>query len=370
MARIPEQEIERLKKDVSVQQLVEARGIELKGQGGNLLGRCPFHADKTPSLVITPDKNLWHCLGACQAGGGPIDWVMRANGVSFRHAVELLRADLDLAAGVGEPVKVSHTRKLAPSVAPYAAHGELLNQVVEFYHQTLLESPEALAYLAGRGLNDPEMIARFKLGYANRTLGYRLPARRVKAGADLKGRLEDIGILRASGHEHFNGSIVVPVIGGDGNVTEVYGRKLRDDLRGDTPKHLYLPGPHKGVWNGAALAQFKEVILCEALLDALTFWQAGFHNVTSSYGVTGFTPDHLAAFQAHGTRRVLIAYDRDEAGDKAAASLAEQLIAVGIDGYRIEFPKGMASSMSSSVTSMYSTSAPSPPRACLISLWC
>lgn len=339
MPRIPEADIERLKKNVSVQQLAEARGIELKGQGGNLLGRCPFHADKTPSLVITPEKNLWHCLGACQAGGGPIDWVMRESGVSFRHAVELLRADSSLAAGVGEPVKLA--RKLTVPIAPSAADGELLNQVVDFYHQTLLESPDALAYLARRGLSDPELIVRFKLGYANRTLGYRLPARNVKAGGELKGRLQRIGILRESGHEHFNGSIVVPVIDSAGNVTEVYGRKLRDDLRAGTPLHLYLPGPHKGVWNGAALGQFDEIILCEALIDALAFWQAGFHNVTASYGVSGFTPDHLAAFQLHGTRRVLIAYDRDDAGDRAAAALAEQLIAAGIECYRIEFPKGM-----------------------------
>ncbi|MFC4932717.1 toprim domain-containing protein [Massilia sp. GCM10023247] len=213
--------------------------------------------------------------------------------------------------------------------------------MVGFYHQSLLESPEALAYLGKRGLGDPELIARFRLGYANRTLGYRLPAKNVKAGADIKGRLQRIGILRASGHEHFNGSIVVPVIDVDGNVTEVYGRKLRDDLRTGTPLHLYLPGAHKGVWNAAALAQFEEVILCEALIDALTFWQAGFHNVTASYGVGGFTSDHLAAFQLHGVKRVLIAYDRDEAGDKAAAALAEQLTAAGIECYRIEFPKGM-----------------------------
>ena len=318
-----------------MRQLAEAHGVELAGQGANLIGRCPFHADRTPSLVITPEKNLWHCLGACQAGGGPIDWVMRANGVSFRHAVELLRADSALAAGVGVPVK------LPPPVAPSASDGELLNQVVGFYHQSLLESPEALAYLGKRGLGDPELIARFRLGYANRTLGYRLPAKNVKAGADIKGRLQRIGILRASGHEHFNGSIVVPVIDSDGNVTEVYGRKLRDDLRAGTPLHLYLPGAHKGVWNAAALAQFEEIILCEALIDALTFWQASFHNVTASYGVGGFTPDHLAAFQLHGVKRVLIGYDRDEAGDKAAAALAEQLVAAGIECYRIEFPKGM-----------------------------
>jgi DNA primase len=344
MARIPPEEIERLKKEVPVQQLAELRGVTLKKSGDNLLGHCPFHEDKSPSLVITPDKNLWHCLGACQVGGGPIDWVMKANGVSFRHAVELLRADVSLAAAAGEsgePVKRTRTAKLPPPVAMSASDTELLNQVIDFYHQTLLQSPQALAYLARRGLTDAEMIQRFKLGYANRTLGYRLPARTVKAGAEIKSRLQGTGILRESGHEHFNGSITIPVIGMDGNATEVYGRKITHGLHTGSPLHLYLPGPHRGVWNEAALQRHQEIILCEALIDALTFWQAGYQNVTASYGVSGFTPDHLAAFQRHGTRRVLIAYDRDDAGDKAAALLAEQLIAAGIECYRIQFPKGM-----------------------------
>ncbi|MCP9496804.1 MAG: CHC2 zinc finger domain-containing protein, partial [Pyrinomonadaceae bacterium MAG19_C2-C3] len=93
MARIPEAEVERLKREVSLERLVEAKGIKLQRRGADLHGLCPMHADKTPSLVITPSKNLWHCFGACQAGGSVIDWVMRAEGISFRHAVELLKAD-------------------------------------------------------------------------------------------------------------------------------------------------------------------------------------------------------------------------------------------------------------------------------------
>jgi DNA primase len=73
MARIREDEIERLKQETSVARLVEAAGVELKRQGADLVGCCPFHEDKTPSLVITPSKNLWHCLGACRAGGSVID---------------------------------------------------------------------------------------------------------------------------------------------------------------------------------------------------------------------------------------------------------------------------------------------------------
>lgn len=84
----------RLKAEVSVQRLVEGVGVELRREGKDLIGRCPFHEDKTPSLLVSPAKNLWHRLGAaCQAGGGPVDWVMTAQGVSFRHAVELLLSE-------------------------------------------------------------------------------------------------------------------------------------------------------------------------------------------------------------------------------------------------------------------------------------
>ena len=126
------------------------------------------------------------------------------------------------------------------------------------------------------------MIERFKLGFADRTLGLRLPEKTRKAGAEIRGRLQKLGLLRESGHEHFNGSIVVPVIAPAGEIAEVYGRKINDNLRPGTPKHLYLPGPHRGVWNEAALAAAPEVILCEALIDALTFWCAGYRNVTAS----------------------------------------------------------------------------------------
>ena len=104
MPRIPDDDLARLKQEVSLQRLVEAKGVKLSRHGGDLIGLCPFHNDTSPSLVVSPEKNLWHCLGACQTGGSVIDWVMKAEGVSFRHAVELLRADApSLAAPGGRP---------------------------------------------------------------------------------------------------------------------------------------------------------------------------------------------------------------------------------------------------------------------------
>ena len=340
MARIPDADLERLKAEVSVERLVEASGITLKKSGKDRLGKCPFHEDREASLAVTPEKNLFHCFG-CSAAGGPIDWVMRTENISFRHAVERLKVDLSLAAEAPIPVKDSSTRVLPPPVSFDADDQALLNQTIAFYHETLKAVPEALAYLEARGIAHPEAIERFKLGHANRTLGTGLPIKQIKAGAEIRGRLEKLGIYRESGHEHFNGSLVIPVLDETGSVLEVYGRKIRDDLRKGTPKHLYLPGPHRGVWNIEAFKDSKEIILCEALIDALTFWCAGYRNVTAAYGVEGFTPDHLAAFEKYGTERVLIAYDRDEAGDRAAEKLAQKLTERGIACYRVQFPKGM-----------------------------
>jgi DNA primase len=352
MARIPEADIQRLKDEVSVQRLIESAGVELKKTGKDWVGKCPFHADDTASLVITPSKNLWHCFG-CQTGGGVVDWVMKLKGVSFRHAVELLKDDSALAAGGigvvdGEPVKHSTVRSLAAPVALDGDDRAVLLQVVDYYRLSLKQSPEALAYLQSRGLNHPDLIDHFKLGFANRTLGLRLPDKRRVEGAQIRARLERLGVYRASGHEHFNGSLIVPVLDAHGQVCELYGRKVTARLREGTPLHLYLPANAargRGVFNVAAFtatgSAAKEIILCESIIDALTFWCAGFRNVTTAYGVEGFTDELLAAFKNHGIERVLIAYDRDEAGERAAARLAERLMGEGMECFRIQFPKGM-----------------------------
>jgi DNA primase/post-segregation antitoxin (ccd killing protein) len=259
----------------------------------------------------------------------------------------MLKADPALAAS-SEPVKRSSTRSLPAPVELDADDQAVLAQTIDYYHQRLKESAEALAYLKARGLEHPKLIDMFKLGVADRTLGLRLPEKNRKDGAAVRQRLQRVGLIRESGHEHFNGSLVVPVFDQAGRVVEVYGRKLLDNLRAGTPKHLYLPGPHAGVFNlqgviaaGQREPGQREVIVCEALIDAMTFWCAGFEHVTSAYGVEGFGEDILNALKANGIERVFIAYDRDEAGDRMAEKLAQQLIGEGMECLRVVFPMGM-----------------------------
>ena len=144
MARFTDEQINRLKQDISLQRLIESQGIKLKKHGKDYLGLCPFHDDHDPSLVISPDKNLWHCLGACQTGGSVIDWVMQREGVSFRHAVELLQNDSPSLVALSKSVKRSRTQKIDTPFQRDTDDQKCLNQVIEYYHQTLKQNTEGV----------------------------------------------------------------------------------------------------------------------------------------------------------------------------------------------------------------------------------
>ena len=341
MARLPEAVIERVKNKISLLRLAQSQGYQVKKQGKDYVLCCPFHEDKTPSLIISPTSNLFNCFG-CGAAGSVIDWVMRTEHCGFREAVEwLCNSSLTLDSPVPPAAHITPTPSPVSLAAQTVDDQALLQRVIAFYHNTLQEAPEAQAYLKSRGLDDAELINTFKLGYANRTLGLTLPEKTRKAGAEIRGHLQRVGLFRASGHEHFAGSIVIPVMDEHGQVKEAYARKIGNRLRKGTAYHLYLPGPHAGVFNVQALHHSQEIILCESLIDALTFWRYGFKHVTSSYGVNGFTDELLSAFKHHRIERVLIAYDSDEAGDTGADRVAAQLMASGMDCFRIRLPKGM-----------------------------
>ena len=231
--------------------------------------------------------------------------------------------------------------KLPSPVDTEADDAKTLAQVRDFYATTLQASPEALAYLESRGLKQPSLIEHFKLGFSNRTLGLRLPANNRDAGAKLRGRLQHLGVMRESGHEHLTGSLVVPIHDEAGAVVGMYGRKVTKGLRPGTASHLYLPGPHRAAFNSAALAGQSVAIVCEALHRRAHLLGAGHRNVIAAYGVEGFTPHHLEALKRHGVDDVLIAYDRDDAGDAAAEVLAKRLLAESFNCYRVKFPWGM-----------------------------
>jgi DNA primase catalytic core len=335
MARIEEGAIERVKSSVDLIALVQARGIALSKHGSrDWKGLCPFHGDeKSPNLIVSPAKGLWHCM-ACGKAGNAIQFVQAHDGVSFRHAFEVL----DKGGAAAYAARPKQTQTTVP-VLPCPLDGEaddatLMRQVVGYYHERLLHSPPALDYLASRGLGDPELLGKYQLGLADRSLGLRLPENNRKEGELLRSRLTQLGLYRESGHEHFNGCVVVPLLSHEGHPVSLYGRRIGKG----TIAHLYSPGPHRGVFNPEAF-QSEEVILCEAVMDALSFCVAGITNVSTLYGTEGFTRELEEALRP--VRRVKLAYDSDEAGERAAKRDAERLQGLGMEVWRIRFPWGM-----------------------------
>jgi DNA primase catalytic core len=335
---IPDDEIERIKRETDLAAVIRSRGIELKPQGGDLVGLCPFHPDRDPSLRVTAGKGLWRCMSsACNATGNVIQFVQRFDGVSFRHAFELLKGGAAFSgAPTCQPVKKGTVPRLASPLAPDADDQAALRQVLDYYHERLKENPAALAYLKKRGIA-AEAVDTFKLGFVDRTLGLRLPHNNRKEGALVRERLTRLGILRDTGHEHLRGRIVFPVIAETGEIGTVYGRAIDDGGKHD--RHLFLPGPQRGIFNPAALRS-PEVIVTEGIIDALTFWGAGFKYVTTGYSAKALPDELLDALLAAKVRRVLIAFDRDDAGDKGAQEVAAQLAAYGVECCRVLFPHG------------------------------
>ena len=227
MARYTDDDLNRLKRNVSLAELCRSRGIELKPHGRkDLIGKCPFHEDENPSFVVTPDKNLFHCMG-CDAAGSVIDFVMKADGLTFREAVDRLMPGMrpEKKTQAACPEKLPERSRVAPEKA-----NQLLERVVELYAKTFAEAPEGRAYLDGRGIADAGLLGRHRVGYAAGKLKDLLP----KDG-QLKEELKALGVLLDNGQERFAGCVVFPVFDPDGRLVTIYGR-----FTGEGPKrHVY-----------------------------------------------------------------------------------------------------------------------------------
>ena len=187
---------------------------------------------------------------ACGKAGNAIQFVQAHDGLSFRHAFEVLRHGQGAAFAARPLTKQSTVPHLPCPLDAEADDAALFGQVAAYYHERLKSlqtatTATARAYLASRGLDNDKLIDRFQIGFADRTLGLRLPNKNRTEGERLRSRLTQLGLWRESGHEHFNGCIVVPFQDEAGTVVSLYGRRAQ---RGDL-KHLYLPGPHRGLFN-------------------------------------------------------------------------------------------------------------------------
>ncbi|OMI15151.1 DNA primase, partial [Leptospira weilii serovar Heyan] len=165
MPYIPKEEITRLKTQTDLLALVRSYGIELKNHGTNWVAKCPFHDDRTPSFVVTPVKNLWHCMGACKTGGSAIDFVMKREGLGFNEAVDVLlkfRPSTERGKAVVTPVSLESAlggRRIPTTEKLSSEERAVVFQVLEYYETNLRQTRSALSYLQTRKIVSEESIS-------------------------------------------------------------------------------------------------------------------------------------------------------------------------------------------------------------------
>lgn len=323
-------DFERIKATTDIAAVVASYGIALKREGRDLRGRCPFHQDTgRPNFIVTPENGLWRC-GACKATGNVIQFVARKESLTVREAGLKLCAAIP---GVQRGSQLEKKKSSSPAMAvDEATRAKLLARVVSFYARTLHKDRAGLDYLKTRRLDDPATLETFSIGYCNGSMRNALPK-----GGELIEQLQAIGILNARGNEIFYGRVVVPIFDASGNVVTLYGRRLSDD----EPKHLYLRGERRGVFNFVAAKASQSLILVESIFDAMSFWSAGFRNVISLYGKDGWTSDHETLVRESGVMEIILALDGDPRGQEAADALSTKLARLGKVVHRVTWPEGV-----------------------------
>jgi len=314
--------------------VVQSSGITLSREGNVWVGNCPFHDDDNGALLIEPSTQHWQCDGHCQSGGTLIEWLMTLHNISRDDAMAMIQT--------GHGIKCQPCLNNGPSTLTFSSNHEdekLNHKIVDYYHHALQNKTTALAYLQGRKIDNSDALDHFKLGFSDRTLGNLLPQKNRKEGAAIRGRLQQLGWVKASGHELMRGSLVVPVLN-DEQVIQAYGRKITASLRVGTPEHVYLHETFNGVFNYKALTVSDEWLVCQSFIDALTFWCAGYRNVTCTYGLTQWGDDFLNTLKNYRPKRVLIAYEATQRGEQAAQKLSQAILVHDVEAYRIELAAG------------------------------
>jgi DNA primase len=327
---VPRTEIDELKSRVDLAELIRRSGVELKQVGKNLLGRCPFHEDQTASLSVNEQERLWNCF-ACQAGGDALSFIQLKEKVDFPKAVELLK-EFALQAPAPPP---SNGKKIPGPLDPLPGglnRQDLLKRVAELYFKRFRECDEPQKYLIGRGLGSRELWDVFRVGYADGSLLDVLPK-----NGPTREALAQIGVLNSKGREHFKGCLVVPLEHPDEGLVGFYGRRIATDAQF---RHLYLPGPKRGVLHWQALKQARRVWLAESVLDAFSLWSAGIKDVSCLFGAVSLPIDLEAALGRFNTQEVVFCLDGDRAGQDATARHAEALRTRGVRCFSVALPTG------------------------------
>lgn len=324
-----------VKQQADIVQIVGEK-VSLAPSGSNFKGLCPFHSEKTPSFMVNPQRGMYHCFG-CGTGGSVIDFVMAFENIPFPEAVSALAGRLGIALEEGAPR------------APTGRALELLGEAEAYYHQTLLSRPEgepARRYLRERGFDEGAWTA-FKLGFARdgwQGLTEHAAARRFSLEDQLAS-----GLVRQSdsgkAYDMLRKRVVFPIRGLQGGCIAFGGRAI-DPM--DAPKYLNTPETRfyrkSRVLFGMAeardtLRKSRRAMLVEGYLDVIRMHAAGFRETLATCG-TALTAEHVTLLERHADQ-VLLLFDGDAAGIKAALRSAPLFLNGGLEARVVSLPDGL-----------------------------
>ena len=295
---------------------VVSQYVRLTRRGSTYFGLCPFHNEKTPSFSVTPGKQMYYCFG-CGAGGNVYNFIMEYENYTFGEALKHL-ADR---AGVELP-KIEYSREVREKAEQRAELLEINKQAAQYYYYQLRTEGEKIGYqyLSGRGLSE-ETMRKFGLGYSDKFGGGLYKFLKSKGYSDE--RLRESGLFnvdeRHGMYDKFWNRVMFPIMDVNNRVIGFGGRVMGDG------KPKYLNSPETKIFdksrnlyglNIARTTRKKYLILCEGYMDVISMHQAGFTNAVASLG-TALTSGHASLLKRY-TQEVLLLYDSDEAGIRAA----------------------------------------------------
>lgn len=324
---IKQESIESLKNHLDIVDVI-SQYVELKKTGANFKACCPFHSEDTPSFVVSPAKQIYHCFG-CQAGGDSIKFVMEYEKLSYPEAIEKLASMYNFSLNYD-----SNTTKKSDN--------KVLEDVNSFYQKQLLQNDFAKNYLKNRGVFD-SYIQKFELGYtssSNSTIEF------LKHNHYNLNDAIEVGVISQGEnglYSRFIDRLMFPIYSISSKLVGFGGRTLTNHGA------KYVNSPQTKLFNKSKLLygyhlakekiyKDKQIIVCEGYLDVIMLHQAGFSNAVATLG-TALTKEHLPLLR-RGEPKVILAYDGDNAGLNAAFKASVMLSQSGFDGGVVIFSNG------------------------------
>jgi DNA primase len=326
---IDNESVEQLKNSMDIVEII-SNYIEVKKAGANFKANCPFHGEKTPSFVISPAKQIYHCFG-CNVGGDAIKFVQEYEKLNYPEALEKIASMMNFSLAYTQGATDNNEAR------------RVLEQVQDWYVKNLASHSTSLEYLRNRGITQ-QSIETFGIGYvgsSNSLMNFlsqnMLPLPKAQE-AGVVARRDNGGF-----YARLTERITFPIYSPSGAIVGFGGRTITNHPA------KYINSPQTKLFNKsrllygyakakASIYKNKKLIVCEGYLDVIMFHQAGFHEAVATLG-TALTEEHLPILRK-GEPHIILAYDGDKAGVAAALKAATMLTGAGFDGSVVLFPDG------------------------------